>query len=146
MLKNDIEQEIKKSLKAGEQVRLSVLRLLLAALQNEEIRKKEELTDEESVAVVSRQIKQRRESAEAYRKAGRDDLARKEEVEIEILSNYLPQQLSEEEVRQKVQEIILQLPETERGNFGKVMGAVMAGVKGKTDGNLVAKVVKEMLQ
>jgi uncharacterized protein YqeY len=146
MLKSQIEQEVKEALKAGEQTRLSVLRLLLAAIKNEEINKNKELTQEEEIAIVSRQVKQRREAAEAYRKGNREDLAQKEEAEIEILNNYLPQQLTEAKVREIVHEVIEALPETDKGNFGKVMGQVMGRVKGKADGNLVAKVVKEMLQ
>ncbi|MGI5826284.1 MAG: GatB/YqeY domain-containing protein [Patescibacteria group bacterium] len=145
MLKSQIEQEVKEALKAGDQTRLSVLRLLLAAIRNEEINKNKELTQEEEIAVVSRQVKQRREAAEAYRKGDRVDLAQKEEVEIEILNNYLPQQLPEEKVREIVQEVIEALPETDKGNFGKVMGAVMARVKGQTDGNTVSRIVKETL-
>lgn len=145
MLKSQIEQEIKEALKAGEQEKLSVLRLLLAAIKNEEISRNRELTAEEEIAVVSRQVKQRREAAEAYRKGNREDLAQKEEAEIEILNNYLPQQLPEEKVREIVREVISDLPETEKTNFGKVMGAVMARVKGQADGNTVSRIVRETL-
>lgn len=145
MLKSQIEQEIKEALKAGEQEKLSVLRLLLAAIKNEEISRNRELTAEEEIAVVSRQVKQRREAAEAYRKGNREDLAQKEEAEIEILNNYLPQQLPEEKVREIVREVIADLPETEKTNFGKVMGAVMARVKGQADGNTVSRIVRETL-
>jgi uncharacterized protein YqeY len=145
MLKSQIEQEVKEALKAGDQTRLSVLRLLLAAIKNEEITKNKELAPEEEIAIVFRQVKQRREAAEAYRKGNREDLAQKEEVEIEILNNYLPQQLTEEKVREIVSEVIEALPETDKGNFGKVMGAVMARVKGQTDGNTVSRIVRETL-
>lgn len=145
MLKSQIEQEVKEALKAGDQTRLSVLRLLLAAIKNEEITKNKELAPEEEIAIVFRQVKQRREAAEAYRKGNREDLAQKEEVEIEILNNYLPQQLTEEKVGEIVSEVIEALPETDKGNFGKVMGAVMARVKGQTDGNTVSRIVRETL-
>jgi uncharacterized protein YqeY len=145
MLKSQIEQQIKEALKAGAQVRLSVLRLLLAAIKNEEINKNKELIQEEEIAIVARQVKQRKEAAEAYRKGNREDLAQKEEAEIEILNNYLPQQLSDEKVREIVSEVIGELPETDKGNFGKVMGAVMARVKGQTDGNTVSRIVRETL-
>lgn len=145
MLKQDIEQGIKEALKGGDQVRLSTLRLLLAAIKNDEIAKQREATDEDVVFVVQKQIKQRRESIEAFTKGRRDDLAAKERQELEILIKFLPQQLSEEEVRIIVQEVINGLPESDRNNFGKVMGMSMAKLKGKTDGNLVGKVVREAL-
>lgn len=145
MLKNNLEQQMKEALKAGDQIRLSTLRLLLAAIKNEEIAQGREATDEDVVTVVRRQMKQRRESVEAFRQAGREELARKEEAELAILNTFVPQQLSEEEIRQIVKEVLDQLPETERNNFGRVMGATMSKVKGKADGNLVAKVVKELL-
>ena len=144
-LREQIEQDLKSSLKAGDRVRLSSLRLLWSAIKNEEIEKKENLTDEEIVTIVQRQVKQRREAAEAYRQAARDDLAQNEEVELKILSSFLPQQLSEEEIRKIAEETLNSMPETERINFGKVMGQVMGRVKGKTDGNTVSKVVKELL-
>lgn len=145
MLKQDIEQQMKEALKAGDQARLSTLRFLLAAIKNEEIAQGHEATDEEVVAVIRRQAKQRRESIEAFRQAGREELALKEEAELAILNTFIPQQLTEDEIRQIAKEVLAQLPETERNNFGRVMGATMGKVKGKADGNLVAKVVKELL-
>lgn len=145
MLKQDIEQQIKESLKGGDQLRLSTLRFLLSAIKNEEIAKQHEATDEDVITVVQRQIKQRKESIEAFQKGGRTDLEQKERDEMAILNNFLPQQLSEEELRKVVSEIISQLPEGEKNNFGKVMGMVMGRVKGRTDGNIVSKVVKEVL-
>jgi len=145
MLKQDIESQIKEALKSGDQMRLSTLRFLLAAIQNEEIAKQKELTEEDVVAVVQRQVKQHRESIEAFQKAHRDDLVQKEQTELQILSKFLPQQLSEEELRKVVEEVVGQLPESEKNNFGKVMGAVIGRVKGKTDGSMVSEVVKEFL-
>jgi hypothetical protein len=117
----------------------------LAAIRNEEIAKQAEATDGDVMAVAQKQIKQRREAAEAYRKGRREELAQKEEAEIKILSTFLPQQLSAEEVKKIAQEVIGQMPDEEKNNFGKVMGQVMAQVKGKTDGNNVVKAVKELL-
>jgi len=145
MLKKDIEQQLKEALKAKDELRLSTLRFLLAALQNEEIAKQKELTEEDVVTVVQRQVKQHKESIEAFTKGGREELARKERAELEILKTFLPQQLSSEEIKKMVEETITQLPEQDRNNFGKVMGAVMGRVKGKADGNTVGKVVKELL-
>ena len=145
MLKQQIESEMKEALKGGDQLRLSTLRFLLASLQNEEIAKQKELADEDVIAVVQRQIKQHRESIEAFEKGGRDELAQKEREELEILSKFLPQQLSEEEIKEAVEEELAQLPDNEKNNFGKIMGVVMTKVKGKADGGTVSRVVKELL-
>lgn len=145
MLKQQIEEQIKNALKGGEELRLSTLRFLLSAIKNEEIAKQREVTDEEVISVVRHQVKQRKESIEAFQKGGREELAGKERQELEILNKFLPQQLSEEEVKKLVQETIAELPESERKNFGKVMGMVMSRLKGQTEGNIVAKVVKEVL-
>lgn len=145
MLKQTVEQQIKEALKAGEALRLSTLRLLLSAINNEEIAKQKELSEEEITSVVQHQAKQRREAIEAYEKGGRVELARKESQELEILNKFLPQQLSEEEVKKNVLEIIAGLSDDDRKSFGKVMGTVMARLKGQTEGNLVGKVVKEVM-
>ena len=145
MLRQEIERGIKEALKSGEALRLSALRLFLAAIQNEEIAKQEPLSDEEVMAIAQRLIKQRRESIAAFEKGGREELAAKERVELQILSNFLPQQLSEDEIRKIVEEVRSNLPETDQNNFGKVMGMAMARLKGKAEGNTVSRVVKEVL-
>lgn len=145
MLKAEVEQQIKEALKSGDALRLSALRLFLAAIQNEEIAKQKELTDEEVVVVASRLLKQRRESIAAFEKGGREDLAAKERAELEILSKFVPQQLSPEEIKKVVEEVRGELPEADKNNFGKVMGMVMGKVKSRADGNTVSKVVKEIL-
>ena len=146
MLRQDIELGIKEALKSGDQIRLSTLRFLLAAVQNEEIAKQREAADEDVIAVVQKQVKQHKESIEAYEKGGRRELAQKEKNELEILNKFLPQQMSEEEIKKIVDEARVSLSEGDKNNFGKVMGMVMAMVKGKADGNLVSKVVKELVQ
>ena len=145
MLKQQIEQEIKKALKAGESLKLSTLRMLLAAIQNEEIAKQKQLTDEDILPVVQRQIKQHRESIEAFTKGNRIELAQKEKDELEILNKFLPQQMNEEEIKKTVAEVLAGLPESDKSNFGKVMGAIMAKIKGKTDGGLVGRLVKDQI-
>lgn len=145
MLKQQIEEQIRNALKGGEELRLSTLRFLLSAIKNDEIAKQREVTDEEVISVVRHQVKQRKESIEAFQKGEREELAEKERQELEILNKFLPQQLSEEEVKKMVQETIAELPESERKNFGKVMGIVMGRIKGQTEGSIVAKVVKEVL-
>jgi len=145
MLKQDIEQQIKEALKAHEELRLSTLRLLLSAIKNDEIAKQKEATDDDVIAVTQKQIKQRLESIEAFHNAGRTDLEQKERDEMAILSTFVPQQFSEEEIRKISEEVRASLPESDRNNFGKVMGMVMGRVKGRADGNIVSKVVKELL-
>lgn len=145
MLKQDIEQGIKESLKIGDQMRLSTLRFLLSAVKNEEIARQREATDEDVITVVQRQMKQRKESIEAYTKGNRPELAEKEKQELEILSKFFPPQIVEEEIKKIVEEVISSLPEQDKKNFGKIMGMVMGRVKGKAEGSLVSKVVKEVL-
>lgn len=144
-LKLEIEQGIKDSLKGGDQLRLSTLRLLLAAIKNDEITKQKEATDDDVIAIAQKQIKQRLESIEAFHNAGRKDLEQKERDEMAILSTFVPQQLSVEEIRKISEEVRNSLPESDRNNFGKAMGVVMGRVKGRADGNIVSKVVKELL-
>ena len=145
MLKKQIEEQIKEALKAGDRELLETLRFLISEVKNAEIDLKREATDEDVVAVVQKQVKQHRESIEAYKSAGRDDLFQVEKAQLEILQGFLPQQLSEEEVKIIVQETVSSLLEEEKKNFGKVMGIVMGKVKGKAAGDIVNKIVKENL-
>jgi len=145
MLKQTVEEQIKVALKAGETLRLSTLILLLSAINNEEIAKQKELSEEEIIAVVQHQAKQRKEAIEAYEKGGREELAAKERQELEILNKFLPQQLSEEEVKKIVLEVVAGLSDDDKKNFGKIMGSAMTRLKGQTEGNIVSKVVKEIL-
>lgn len=144
-LKQNIEERMKASLKAGDRTQLSTLRMLMAAVKNEEIAKQREATDEDVALVVQKQVKQHRESIEAYQKGGRAELAGQEEEELNILNTYLPQQLTDEELKTIITGEIEKLSKEDKNNFGKVMGAVMASVKGKADGSSVSRVVKEFL-
>ncbi|WP_316481234.1 GatB/YqeY domain-containing protein, partial [Enterococcus faecium] len=105
-----------------------------------------DLTEEEELTVLSREMKQRRDSLHEFEEAGRDDLAEKVKSEIVIVEKYMPEQLSDEEIRQLVQEAITQTGASSMKEFGKVMGAIMPKVKGKADGNQVNAIVKELLQ
>lgn len=147
-LKEEIQSDLKQALKEKDTERCSVLRMLWAAIQNMEIqkRKKEEgLTDEEIVEVISSEVKKRKESAQQYGDANRKDLAQKEEEEITILQKYLPEQLSEEEIRRLVKEAIGEVGASDPSQMGKVMGALMPKVKGRAEGGLVSKIVQEEL-
>lgn len=107
--------------------------------------KKEELTADESLTVLSREVKQRKDSLQEFEKVGRQDLADKLQEELEILSAYLPEQLSEDELKQIISQAISEAGATSKKEMGKVMGLVLPKVKGKADGGLVNKIVQQML-
>jgi hypothetical protein len=149
MLKQKISEDLKSAMKSGDSFKRDVLRFLDSAVKNVEIEKKKRetgLTDEEIVEVIARLSKQRKDSMEQYEKGGRADLVEKEKKELEILMQYMPQQLSEDELRVIVKETISAVGATSASDTGKVMGAVMGKVKGKTDGNAVKKIVGEELK
>ena len=117
----------------------------MAAVQNAAKEKRDALSDEEALAVLTRQVKTRRESIKAYRDAGRDDLADKEQAEIDVLVPYLPEQLGEDEVRALVVEAVAATGASSQRDMGRVMGALMPRVKGRADGKLVSSLVNEEL-
>lgn len=144
-LKEELSTDMKDAMRAGDKLRLSTIRFLLSELKNAEIAKGEELSDEEAVEVVQRQIKRRRESIEQYKKGGREDLAEKELAEAAILEEYLPEQLTDEEIIAVIKEAISQTGASSKKEMGKVMGAVMPKVKGKADGARVSRLASELL-
>lgn len=143
-LKQKIEEAIITALKAHQELVVSTLRMLMAGIINAEIAKQKELTDEEVIEVIQKEVKNRRESISAFKVGNREDLATKEAKELEILSQYLPAQMSQEELKKIVAEVIDQL-KAKPQDFGKVMGAAMAKVKGKADGGQVSAIVRELL-
>jgi uncharacterized protein len=147
-LSDKILEDLKQAMIKKDELKVSTLRMLKAGLQNLEIdlkAKKKELTDEAAVEIVSREIKRRKESIEAFDKGGREDLAAKEKKELEILIVYLPEQLSDEQLRLIIQNKVKELGATGPQDFGKVMGAVSKETKGKADGTKVSVLVKEEL-
>jgi len=144
-LEEKINEDFKNALKEKNEQKLTLLRMVKSALKNEEIQKKEKLSDEEIEAVIKREIKKRKEAIELYQKGQREDLIQKEKAEIEILTNYLPEQMSEEEIKDKVKKIIQEMRAEGKEDFGKVMGKVMSELKGRADGSLVSKIVNELL-
>ncbi len=138
-----LQEDLNKALKNGEALKVSVLRLLLSALNYEKIDKQKELNEEEIINVIKYEAKKRRESIELYAKGKREDLVNKEKSELDILLTYLPKEMSEAEISEKVKNIIAALSPEEKQNFGQVMGKVMGELKGKADGGLIAKLVKE---
>lgn len=140
-----LNEDMKQAMRAKDKETLQVIRMLKASIQNEQIKKGQDLNDEEELTVLSREMKQRRDSLSEFEKADRTDLADKVKKEIVIVEKYLPAQLSEEEIRAIVSEAITATGATSPKEFGKVMGAVMPKVKGKADGNQVNAIVKELL-
>jgi hypothetical protein len=136
---------MKTAMRDGDAQRRDTLRLAIAAVQNAAKAKREPLSDEEALAVLSRQVKTRRESIEAFRDAGRDDLADKEQAEIDVLAPYLPAQMGEDEVRALVVEAIAATGASSPKDLGRVMGALMPRVKGRADGKLVSSLVNAEL-
>jgi uncharacterized protein YqeY len=146
MTKTDLQQQLKESMLARSELRTSVLRLLLSAINYYEIQKGGagyQASEEDILGVIQNQAKQRRDSIEEFKKAGRQELADKESKELEILNVYLPAQMEEDEITKLVKEAISQTGATSIADIGKVMGALMPKIKGKADGNLVSSIVKK---
>ncbi|MDD3102326.1 MAG: GatB/YqeY domain-containing protein [Patescibacteria group bacterium] len=148
MLLERIEKDFKQALREGEGDTKAVLRMLKSALAYKAIElrpKKQELTDEVAVDIVGGEIKKRREAIELYEKGNRPELAAKEKKELEILFKYMPEQLSGDQVKEMVLNVIKEINAAGPSDFGKVMGSVSKQTKGKADGNQVSQIVKEQL-
>lgn len=144
-MKDKILKDLVSAMKSQDKETLSVLRMVKGAIQLEEIKIKKELTDEDVVAVISKQIKTRKESITEFEKAGRTDLIDQTKQEIEILSKYMPEQLSEEEVLKVIDEAFLAINPTAQSDMGKLIGFVTPKLKGKADMSFVSKTIKERL-
>lgn len=146
-LRREIDQDLIVAQKSRDAARLSVLRFLLSAVKYKEVDKKSDLSNDEIIEVVSKQVKTHRESVEAFRDGGREELAKKEEAEIKILQKYLPAQMSEDGVKSQINESLCQIKsEGGTADFASLMKASMAVLKGKADGSLVKKIVEEILK
>ena len=142
----DIDVSFLQAMKAKNEIELSVLRMLKSSLKNKAIDLiKKELEEAEVVAVVKSEIKKRKDSIEAYTQGARQDLADREQAEIIVLEKFLPTQMAPEVLAAKVKELVAGLPEPDRADFGKVMRAVMAELKGSADGAAVSVAVKAVL-
>lgn len=140
-----LNNNMKQAMKNKEKDKLSVIRMLKATLQNEELRLRRELTDEEELTVLSRELKQRKDSLEEFAKADRTDLVDKIRIEIGYVEAYMPEQLSAEELLEIVKQAIEEVQALSKADMGRVMGALMPRVKGKADGSLVNKLVQQQL-
>ena len=144
-LKERLQTDTTAAMRSGDALRRDVLRMASNAMYMIEKREGRPLTDDEELQVMSREVKTRRESVEAYRAAGREDLATKEEAEIAILSEYLPQALSEAELTALVQEAIAATGATSARDLGKVMGWLAPRTRGRADGKQVSQLVAQAL-
>ncbi len=158
-LKEKIQSDFKEAFKAREEIKVSVLKMLNAAIANAEIEKrtklfksdesgaetKSRLDDGEMIQVLSREAKKRKEAVEAYEKNGRTESAEKEKEELKILSSYLPEQLSEDDIRAMAKKAIEQAGALGVKDFGKVMGVLSKETKGRADGAVTSRIVKELL-
>jgi len=147
MLKETISNDLKKALKEKNELVLLVLRGVASEIHNKEIEKKrEKLTEEEILGVLMSEAKKRKDAIVEFKKGAREDLAKKEEEELEILKRYLPEQMGEDQVREEAKKVIKEIGAVGPQDTGKVMGALMPKLKGKTDGNVVSKIVSELLK
>lgn len=146
-LKERLTEDMKAAMKEKEsgKKKLSVIRMVRSSIKNVEIDKKRELSEEEVLEVLTREVKKRKDSYEEYMKVGRQDIADDLQEEVRVLMEYLPEQMSEEEVRAIVKNVIDEVKPSGPKDMGKVMGKLMPLVKGKADGKLVNQLVKEYL-
>lgn len=149
IMKQKILDDLKQAMKERNQEKISVLRMLKSEIKNEEIakmKKEEGLSCEEVVTVIQRMVKQRKDAAGQFEAGGRPELAAKERAEIKILEEYLPEQLSDDELKAVIQKTIDELGTSGPINMGKVMGVIMGQVRGRADGNRVKTIVCELLK
>ncbi len=149
MLLQQLESDMKDAMRSKDRVRLQTIRLVRAAIKQIEIDSRtagvSEVTDEDAVSVLQKQAKQRRDSITQFRNAGRDDLADTELAELAIIESYLPEQLSEDKIRSTVEAVIAGTGANSMKDMGKVMGPAMNELKGRADGGIVQRIVRELL-
>ncbi|GAA3613991.1 GatB/YqeY domain-containing protein [Secundilactobacillus similis] len=144
-LSDTLTEDLKTAMKAHDKVALNVIRMIKASLTNERVKLGHDLTDDDELTVLSRELKQRKESREEFAAANRQDLVDGLDAEIALVEKYAPKQLSEDEVKQIVTDTVAEVGASSMGDFGKVMGAVMPKLKGRADGAIVNKTVKALL-
>ena len=145
MLKDIIQNDLRTAMKAGDSLTLSTLRMVVAAIQNKEIELKpsnKKIIEDDIIAILKKEVKKRREAANLYLKGGRNDLADNESKEAKIIERYLPQPMSEIEVSKIIDTVI---SKTDNKNFGLLMKAIMAELKGKADASLIGQILKKRL-
>ncbi|KOP83496.1 GatB/YqeY domain-containing protein [Cytobacillus solani] len=140
-----LNEDMKQAMRNKEKDKLTVIRMIKASIQNESIKLGSDLNEEQELTVLSREVKQRKDSLHEFEKAGREDLVEKIRTELQFVEIYMPKQLSEDEVSQIVQETVAETGAKSKADMGKVMAAIMPKVKGKADGALVNKLVQQHL-
>ena len=145
LLKN-ITDEMYLSMKSGDKEKANTLRILISKLKDQQIKLRKDISDEESIKIIKTLVKQRKESAEIYSKAGREELAEKENFEISILDNYLPKLMSEEDVLSLIKKIVDETNAKDLSDIGKVMPLVMQRGKGKVDGKIANSILRSLLE
>ena len=145
-LKQKLQEDLKSSMKNKDAIKKSVITLIRSSIKQYEVDNRVELQDDEIVDLIAKQLKQTRDSREEFAKAGRDDLVSKAEAEIEVLKEYLPQQLSEEELNEIVISTISEVGATSMKDMKKIMSSIMPKVKGRADGKLINELVRKNLQ
>ena len=143
MIKDDIQKKIFESLKAKRETEVKVLRFLLSQIKYEEINKQKELTDQEIVVLFQKELKKRKEAIEMFKKGRRDDLVHDEEKQLEVMAQYMPKPLTDDELFSIITEEIKNSPEP--ANAGVIMGSVMKRVQGRADGGKVFQLIKERI-
>jgi len=144
-LKQKLADDLKQALRGGDKVRCSVIRLVVAAIQNAEIARQTALSDADILGIIAKEVRQHQESIEAFKQGSRQDLVDQEEVELAILKGYLPQQMTREEIIEAARRIIEEVGAQGPGDKGKVMPKLIAQLKGKADGREINAVVTELL-
>jgi len=144
-IQDRLSEDLKTAMKAKEKVKVATIRMVRAQLKDFQIAKRDELTEEDEISVLINAAKKRKEALELYEKSDRQDLIEQEKQELEIISAYLPAQLSKEKVEKVVLKIIEEVGASSPQDLGKVMGAAMKELKGKTDGKMVQEIVREKL-
>ncbi|NPA04379.1 MAG: GatB/YqeY domain-containing protein [Epsilonproteobacteria bacterium] len=145
-LKKRLQNDLKEAMKAKDSFKRDVIRFLMSAIKQVEVDNQKELSDEEIIKVIQKSIKQREESAKQYKEGGREDLAQKELKEAQILKSYLPKQLSDEELEEKVKEIIQEVGATSIKEIGKVMGSAIKKLGTLADGKRINQVASKLLK
>ena len=145
LLKN-ITDEMYLSMKSGDKDKANTLRTLISKLKDQQIKLRKDISDEEALKIIKTLVKQRKESAEIYSKAGREELAEKENFEISILDNYLPKLMSEEDVLSLIKKIVNETNAKDLSDIGKVMPLVMQRGEGKVDGKIANSILRSLLE
>ena len=145
-LKTKLEDDLKRAMRERNAQRRDVIRYIRSEIRNQEIRLQRDLEDDDAIQVLSRQAQQRRDSIEAFQSANRQDLVEKERAELEIITEYLPQQMGEDEIRALVAQTVAETGATGPRDMGKVMSAIMPQVRGRAEGRQVSALVSEKLR